>query len=105
MNAYISFKRNFHRSFLLATGVIALLSTVLSTPMPVQAAPGAVRYVSATGTVGSGTSCASPGFVGSSGTAIQAAINAANSGDAYCLVGNLTCRTIRISLHRDVVSP
>ena len=105
MNAYISFKRNFHRSFLLATGVIALLSTVLSTPMPVQAAPGAVRYVSATGTVGSGTSCASPGFVGSSGTAIQAAINAANSGDAYCLVGNLTCRTIRISLHRDVVGP
>ena len=82
MNAYISFKRNFHRSFLLATGVIALLSTVLSTPMPVQAAPGAVRYVSATGTVGSGTSCASPGFVGSSGTAIQSAIDAANSGDA-----------------------
>ena len=82
MNAYISFKRNFHRSFLLATGVVALLSTVFSTPMPVQAAPGAVRYVSATGTVGSGTSCASPGFVGSTGTAIQAAIDAANSGDA-----------------------
>jgi hypothetical protein len=75
-------KKNFQRSFLIVTGVIALLSTVFSTPMPVQAAPGAIRYVSATGTVGSGASCASPGFVGATGSAIQAAIDAANSGDA-----------------------
>ena len=105
MTKFHLLKKSVRQGVFVLTGILALLSTVVSTPIPVQAAPGAIRYVSATGTVGSGTSCASPGFVGSSGTAIQAAINAANSGDAYCLVGNLTCRTIRISLHRDVVSP
>ena len=59
-----------------------LIATFVTAPVPALAAPGAIRYVAATGTVGNGTSCASPGFVGATGTAIQAAIDAANSGDA-----------------------
>ena len=82
MTKFHLLKKSVRNSVFVLTGILALLSTVVSTPMPVQAAPSAIRYVSATGTVGSGTSCASPGFVGSSGTAIQAAIDAANSGDA-----------------------
>jgi hypothetical protein len=91
-------KKSALHSFFVLIGTLALLSTVLSVPMPVQAAPSAIRYVSATGTVGDGTSCASPGFVGATGSAIQAAINAASSGDSV----HVCAGTYSISSRLDV---
>lgn len=93
-----SLKKSALHSFFVVIGTLTLLSTVLSVPMPVQAAPSAIRYVSATGTVGDGTSCASPGFVGATGSAIQAAINAASSGDSV----HVCAGTYSISSRLDV---
>ena len=93
-----SLKKSALHSFFVLIGTLALLSTVLSVPMPVQAAPSAIRYVSATGAVGDGTSCASPGFVGATGSAIQAAINAASSGDSV----HVCAGTYSISTRLDV---
>ncbi len=82
MTALPSLKKSFRWSIFVVAGTLGLIATFVAAPVPAHAAPGAIRYVAATGTVGNGTSCASPGFVGATGTAIQAAINAANSGDA-----------------------
>ena len=82
MTALPSLKKSFRRSIFGVAGTLGLIATFVAAPVPAHAAPGAIHYVTATGTVGNGTSCASPGFVGATGTAIQAAINAANSGDA-----------------------
>jgi len=54
-------------------------SSVASVSLPTLV-PGTL-YVSTSGTVGSGASCASPNFVGSTGAAIQSAINAASAND------------------------
>ena len=89
-----SLKKSALHSFFVLIGTL----TLLSVPMPVQAAPSAIRYVSATGTVGDGTSCASPGFVGATGSAIQAAINAASSGDSV----HVCAGTYSISSRLDV---
>jgi len=65
--------------------VIAVSITTAAIPLVSIASPvsavGTTRYVAATGSVGAGTSCASPGFVGSTHASIQAAMNAASSGD------------------------
>ena len=98
MSVLHSLKKSALHSFFVVIGTLTLLSTVLSVPMPVQAAPSAIRYVSATGTVGDGTSCASPGFVGATGSAIQAAINAASSGDSV----HVCAGTYSISSRLDV---
>lgn len=64
-----------------------VLATILIAPIGASFPTGSVsavtstRYVAATGSVGTGTSCASPGYVGSTQSAIQSAINAASSGD------------------------
>ena len=98
MSVLHSLKKSALHSFFVLIGTLALLSTVLSVPMPVQAAPSAIHYVSATGAVGDGTSCASPGFVGATSTAIQAAINAASSGDSV----HVCAGTYSISSRLDV---
>ena len=68
--------------------LLGLLAIVLMSLIPVAAsrpdsahATGGTLYVSASGSVGGGTSCASPDFVGATNTAIQAALNAASSGN------------------------
>ena len=76
-----SLKKTFHLSFVVIAATLGLLASVVATPTaPVQAAGGTL-YVAATGSVGGGTSCASPDFVGATGTAIQTAINAASTGN------------------------
>ena len=55
--------------------------TVVSPVSPAAAVGASTLYVAASGSVGAGTSCASPGYVGSTETPIQAAINAASAGD------------------------
>lgn len=64
-----------------------VLATILIAPIGASFPTGSVsavattRYVAATGSVGAGTSCASPGYVGTTQSAIQSAFNAASSGD------------------------
>ncbi|CAB4683608.1 unannotated protein [freshwater metagenome] len=64
-----------------------VLATILIAPIGGSFPTGSVsalattRYVAATGSVGAGTSCASPGYVGSTQSAIQSAFNAASNGD------------------------
>lgn len=55
-------------------------ATVFTATGPARAVA-ATHYVAASGSVGAGTSCSSPGFVGSTEVSIQAAFNAAASGD------------------------
>ena len=65
---------------LIAASVFVLPLSVLAAS-PSVSAVGTTRYVSATGSVGNGSSCASPGYVGATRTSIQNAITAANAGD------------------------
>ncbi|CAB4633932.1 MAG: hypothetical protein F2612_02625 [Actinobacteria bacterium] len=64
-----------------------VLATILIAPIGGSFPTGSVsalattRYVAATGSVGAGTSCASPGYVGTTQSAIQSAFNAASNGD------------------------
>ena len=64
-----------------------VLATILIAPIGASFPTGSVsavattRYVAATGSVGAGTSCASPGYVGTTQSAIQSAFNAASNGD------------------------
>lgn len=59
---------------------LALLASVLATSDMARAAA-TTHYVAATGSVGANSSCSSPGYVGATEVSIQAAINAASSGD------------------------
>ncbi len=65
---------------LLAVLVFSLIPVATSQPERAHAA-GGTFYVAASGSVGDGTSCASPDFVGSTGVAIQSAIDAASTGN------------------------
>lgn len=64
---------------LFSAASVALVGAVI--PAGSASAIATTRYVAATGSVGAGTSCSSPGYVGATQTAIQAAINAASNGD------------------------
>ena len=64
----------------LAVLVFSLIPVASSAPERANAV-GGTFYVAASGSVGGGTSCASPDFVGATGTAIQSAITAASSGN------------------------
>jgi hypothetical protein len=64
----------------LAVLVFSLIPAGSSAPERAHAA-GGTFYVAASGSVGNGSSCASPDFVGATGTAIQSAITAASSGN------------------------
>ena len=64
----------------LAVLVFSLIPAGSSAPERAHAA-GGTFYVAASGSVGNGSSCASPDFVGATGTAIQSAITAALSGN------------------------
>ena len=65
---------------LLAVLVFSLIPVATSQPERAHAA-GGTFYVAASGSVGDGTSCASPDFVGSTGVVIQSALNAASTGN------------------------
>ena len=65
---------------LLAVLVFSLIPVTTSQPERAHAA-GGTFYVAASGSVGDGTSCASPDFVGSTGVVIQSVLNAASTGN------------------------
>jgi hypothetical protein len=67
------------RPLVTASISIGLISVFASTPS--ASAVSTTRYVSASGSVGNGVSCSSPGYVGATQTSIQNAITAANPGD------------------------
>ncbi|MFM8625886.1 MAG: choice-of-anchor Q domain-containing protein [Actinomycetota bacterium] len=68
------------RLALIAVSITTTAIPLVSIASPVSAV-GTTRYVAATGSVGAGTSCSSPGYVGATHASIQAAMNAASSGD------------------------
>jgi hypothetical protein len=80
MASFVYLKQSFQQSLKVVVATLGLFATVIALPVPAQAVS-VTRYVAATGSVGTGASCASPGFVGANNTAIQAAMNAAASGD------------------------
>jgi hypothetical protein len=102
MAALPSLKKSLRRSIFVVAGTLGLIATFVTAPVPALAAPGAIRYVAATGTVGNGTSCASPGFVGATGTAIQAAIDAANSGDAIRICAGIYSISTRLEVAKSL---
>jgi hypothetical protein len=70
------------RRWLGAFVALLLIGPIGAVAAPQASAVGPVtRYVAATGSPGDGTSCASPGYVGSTHTAIQAAVTASARGD------------------------
>lgn len=70
------------QTFLRLAFTAALMTSITATVSAGSAAAvGTTKYVAATGSVGAGTSCASPGYVGATQTSIQSAINAASNGD------------------------
>jgi len=60
------------------------------------------RYVAATGSVGAGNSCASPGYVGSTQTAIQSAITAATSGDTIYICAGTYSISSRLNVTKSL---
>lgn len=73
-------KRLLSSTFRLAAAALVLTATTLATS-DVARAVATTHYVAATGSVGANSSCSSPGYVGATEVSIQAAINAASSGD------------------------
>ena len=93
MSQIVFLKKSVQRSFKVAVATLGLFAAVIALPVPAQATS-VTRYVAATGSVGTGASCASPGFVGANNTAIQAALNAAASGDTiYICTGTYSIST------------
>ena len=84
--------------------VSAVLLAPLGTVLFGQAAQatGSTQYVSATGSVGAGTSCASPDFVGSTHVAIQAAIDAASSGDTVFICAGTYSISTRLEITKSL---
>ena len=70
------------RTFLAIPFLVSGLLMSLMTATPVNAVV-TTLYVGATGSVGAGSSCASPGYIGGSG--IASAVNAAADGDTVIL--------------------
>lgn len=90
-----------HKFRLLISAVLlAPLGTVLFSQA--AQATGSTQYVSATGSVGAGTSCASPDFVGSTHVAIQAAINAASSGDTVFICAGTYSISTRLDIAKSL---
>lgn len=92
------------------TGLLRLvLATILITPITAAIPPGLVsavattRYVAAAGSVGAGTSCASPGYVGATQSAIQSAINAASNGDTIFLCAGTYSISSRLQVTKSLV--
>lgn len=92
------------------TGLLRLvLATILITPITATISPGLVsavattRYVATAGSVGAGTSCASPGYVGATQSAIQSAINAASNGDTIFLCAGTYSISSRLQVTKSLV--
>lgn len=83
-----------------AIALAAPLGTVLSA-QSVSAVP-TTRYVAASGTVGAGTSCSSPGYVGATQSSIQSAINAASSGDTIFICAGTYSISSRINVTKSL---
>ena len=85
----MSFKK--FLAVLTALVVSAMASLVIQ---PVSAVGTSTFYVARSGSVGNGTSCASPSFVGTTHAPIQAALNAASTGDTvYVCAGTYAIST------------
>ena len=91
-----------HRVFRLITSVLLLAPLSVAATASTAGAVGTTRYVAATGTVGAGTSCASPGYVGSTHTAIQAAITAASSGDSIYICAGTYSISSRLNVTKSL---
>lgn len=83
-----------------STVIVAPLATVL--PSSSASAVATTRYVAATGSVGAGTSCASPGFVGATQASIEAAMSAASSGDTIYICAGTYSISSRISVTKSL---
>ena len=67
--------------FLATAAALAVTSLATLVVQPASAVGPTTLYVARTGSVGNGSSCSSPGYVGATHVAIQAALNAASTGD------------------------
>ena len=82
-------------SKVLAIAAVLTVATMSAAVIqPASAVGPATLYVARTGSVGNGSSCSSPGYVGSTHAAIQAALNAASTGDTvYVCSGTYSIST------------
>lgn len=82
-------------------GLLALVAPLVATATPAVAV-GTTRYVAASGSVGTGQSCASPGYVGANETSIQAAINAASAGDTVYVCAGTYAVSPRLTITKNL---
>lgn len=87
-------------SLVFSTAIVASLATVL--PMSSASAVATTRYVAATGSVGAGTSCSSPGYVGATQASIEAAMSAASSGDTIYICAGTYSISSRINVTKSL---
>lgn len=86
----------------LVVSSIFVLPAAVSLSSPSAGAIGTTRYVSATGNVGNGSSCSSPGYVGANRTSIQNAITAANAGDTVHICAGTYNIASRLEVSKDL---
>ena len=65
-------------------------------------AAGTTRYVAASGSVGTGQSCASPGYVGANEASIQAAIDASSAGDTVFVCAGTYSISPRLTITKNL---
>lgn len=91
-----------HRVLRLITSVVLVAPLSVAATASTAGAVGTTRYVAATGTVGAGTSCASPGYVGATHSSIQSAITAASSGDTIYICAGTYSISSRLNVTKSL---
>lgn len=86
----------------------ALFAALMAVPVPIvvvsppAVAAGTTRYVAASGSVGTGQSCASPGYVGATEVSIQAAIDASSAGDTVFVCAGTYAISPRLTITKNL---
>ncbi len=94
-------KRRLSSPLRLAAVALVLTATSLATS-GVARAVATIHYVAATGSVGANSSCSSPGYVGATHASIQAAINAASSGDTIRICSGTFAVSTRLNVAKSL---
>ncbi|MFM8601859.1 MAG: choice-of-anchor Q domain-containing protein [Actinomycetota bacterium] len=97
----MSTTRRFSSSLRLATAALVLVGSSLASSGVVRAVA-TTHYVAASGSVGANSSCSSPGYVGATHASIQAAVNAASSGDTIRICSGTFAVSTRLNIAKSL---
>lgn len=97
----VSTTHRFSSPLRLVVAALALVAPSLVTT-GVARAVATTHYVAASGSVGANSSCSSPGYVGATHASIQAAINAASSGDTVRICSGTFAVSTRLNVAKSL---